>query len=106
MADMNMQELRELVEFLKQNGIAEFELDREDQHVRLKFESAFAQAAAAPAFAYAMPSPAHTGGVAAPAAAPAASPAGSAAAPAMAASAAPEADPGPHRQIADRRHLL
>lgn len=54
MADMNMQELRELVEFLKQNGIAEFELVREEQHVRLKFESAFAQAAA-PAVHYAMP---------------------------------------------------
>ena len=60
MADMNMQELRELVEFLKQNGIAEFELDREDQHVRLKFESAFVHSAPAPsALHYAMPAPAH-----------------------------------------------
>ena len=58
MADMNMQELRELVEFLKQNGIAEFELDREEQHVRLKFESAFAQPVA-PAVTYAVPTPAH-----------------------------------------------
>ena len=41
MERMDLQELRELVEFLKQSGIAEFELDREDQHVKLKFESAF-----------------------------------------------------------------
>ena len=58
MERMEMQELRELVEFLKKNGIAEFELDRGEQHVKLKFESAFAAAvapavhyAAAPAFA-------------------------------------------------------
>ena len=62
MADMNMQELRELVEFLKQNGIAEFELDREEQHLRLKFESAFAQPATASAVHYAMPAPAHIPG--------------------------------------------
>ncbi len=43
---MEMQELRELVEFLKKNGIAEFELDRGEQHVKLKFESAFVAAAA------------------------------------------------------------
>ncbi len=67
MADMNMQELRELVEFLKQNGIAEFELDREEQHVRLKFDSAFAQPAAAPAVAYAMPAPSHLSGGSVPA---------------------------------------
>ncbi|WP_419806900.1 acetyl-CoA carboxylase biotin carboxyl carrier protein [Terriglobus sp.] len=67
MADMNMQELRELVEFLKQNGIAEFELDREEQHVHLKFESAFAQPAAA-AVHYAMPTPAHLSGAPVPSA--------------------------------------
>ena len=78
MADMNMQELKELVEFLKQNGIAEFELDRDEQHVRLKFESAFAQPAAAPAVTYAMPAAAHLS--AAPAPAFAASNAGAAAA--------------------------
>lgn len=65
MADMNMLELRELVQFLKESGIAEFELDREDQHVRLKFESAFAQPAAAQAVTYAMPAPAHVPGSAA-----------------------------------------
>lgn len=43
MDGMDLQELRELVAFLKENGIAEFEFDRGEQHVRLKFESAFAQ---------------------------------------------------------------
>ena len=66
MAEINMQELRELVEFLKQNGIAEFELDREEQHVRLKFESAFTQSSAAPAVAYAMPAPSHLSSTPAP----------------------------------------
>ena len=94
MADMNMQELRELVEFLRQNGIAEFELDREEQHVRLKFESAFAQPVAAPAMHYAVPAPAHLSGAPAPAftaAADAATP-GTAAVAAAAASEAPAED--------------
>ena len=62
MERIDLQELRELVEFLKQNGIAEFELEREEQHVKLKFESAFpAAVAAAPvphAHAMAAPAPA------------------------------------------------
>ena len=33
----NLQELRELVEFLKENGIAEFDMERSDLKVRLKF---------------------------------------------------------------------
>ena len=33
-----LDELRELVEFLKANKIAEFEMEREDLKVRLKFE--------------------------------------------------------------------
>jgi len=33
----NLQELRELVEFLKSNGIAEFEMERTDLKVRIKF---------------------------------------------------------------------
>ena len=37
-----MQELRELIEFLKQNEIAEFELQRGEQHVKLKFAGALA----------------------------------------------------------------
>ncbi len=46
MERIDLQELRELVEFLKESGIAEFELEREDQHVKLKFESAFSAPAA------------------------------------------------------------
>jgi len=36
----NLQELRELVEFLKTNGIAEFEMERTDLKVRIKFAGA------------------------------------------------------------------
>ena len=44
MEGMDLQELRALVAFLKENGIAEFEFDGGEQHVRLKFESAFPSA--------------------------------------------------------------
>ena len=37
MAAEDLQELRELVEFLKANGIAEFDMERADLKVRLKF---------------------------------------------------------------------
>ena len=40
MEQKDMQELRELVEFLRENNIAEFDLHRGEQHVRLKFASA------------------------------------------------------------------
>jgi acetyl-CoA carboxylase biotin carboxyl carrier protein len=93
MADINMLELRELVQFLKESGIAEFELDREDQHVRLKFESAFAQPAAAPAVTYAMPAPAHLPGTPAPTFA---APSAASAAAASAAPAAPAAEETAH----------
>lgn len=46
MEGMDLRELRELVAFLKENGIAEFEFDGGEQHVRLKFESAFATSGA------------------------------------------------------------
>jgi acetyl-CoA carboxylase biotin carboxyl carrier protein len=46
MEEKDLQELRDLVEFLKGNGIAEFDLHRGEQHVRIKF----AQAASAPTF--------------------------------------------------------
>ncbi|AFL88042.1 acetyl-CoA carboxylase, biotin carboxyl carrier protein [Terriglobus roseus DSM 18391] len=46
MEEKDLQELRDLVGFLKDNGIAEFDLHRGEQHVRIKF----AQAAVAPAF--------------------------------------------------------
>jgi len=42
----NLEELRELVEFLKANGIAEFETDRDGQKVRIRFEGATTPAAA------------------------------------------------------------
>jgi len=42
-------ELKELIAFLKDNDIAEFDLDRGDLKVRLKFASAFAAPVAAPA---------------------------------------------------------
>jgi acetyl-CoA carboxylase biotin carboxyl carrier protein len=35
-----LQELRELVEFLKDNGIAEFDMERTDLKVRIKFAGA------------------------------------------------------------------
>jgi acetyl-CoA carboxylase biotin carboxyl carrier protein len=44
MEEKDLQELRDLVGFLKDNGIAEFDLHRGEQHVRIKF----AQAAPAP----------------------------------------------------------
>jgi acetyl-CoA carboxylase biotin carboxyl carrier protein len=37
MEQKDLQELRELVEFLKENEIAEFDLNRGEQHVRIKF---------------------------------------------------------------------
>ena len=48
----DLKELRELVEFLKANGIAEFEMERPDLKVGLKFAGAFAATApAAPVYA-------------------------------------------------------
>ena len=72
-----IEELRELVEFLKANGIAEFDMEQDDVKVRIKFAGAPAAAggldlsqlsrlmASAPAAAYA----ASAGGTAAPSAA-------------------------------------
>ena len=37
MEQKDLEELRELVGFLKENGIAEFDLHRGEQHVRIKF---------------------------------------------------------------------
>jgi acetyl-CoA carboxylase biotin carboxyl carrier protein len=42
----NLEELRELIDFLKANGIAEFEMDRGEQKVRIRFEGAAPAAAA------------------------------------------------------------
>jgi acetyl-CoA carboxylase biotin carboxyl carrier protein len=64
----DMKELRELVEFLKANGIAEFEMERPDMKVGLRF----AGAAPAAAPVYAAPVAAPVAAAPAPAAAPAA----------------------------------
>ncbi len=40
MEKKDMQELRELVEFLRENNIAEFDLHRGEQQIRLKFATA------------------------------------------------------------------
>ena len=42
----NLEDLRELIDFLKANGVAEFEMDRGEQKVRIRFESANAPPAA------------------------------------------------------------
>jgi len=86
-----LQELRELIEFLKANGIAQFEMEQEDLKIALTFEGPAAAAApAAGGFDMAQMAQllAAQGRVAAPAAAPvAAAPVAAAAAPAV------EADP-------------
>jgi len=41
-----LEELRELVEFLKANGIAEFDMEQDDLKVRIKFAGEPAAAAA------------------------------------------------------------
>jgi acetyl-CoA carboxylase biotin carboxyl carrier protein len=80
-----LQELRELIEFLKANEIAEFDMEREDLKVRIKFAGEHAPAAAGIDLAHlsrlmtsapAVVAPAHVPGVpaAAPPAAPAAAP--------------------------------
>ena len=65
-----MDELRELVELLRENGLAELELENEGFRVRLRRESAMAEAAHA---AVSHPAPAPAPAPAAPAPAPAAS---------------------------------
>lgn len=82
MEQNDLQELRELVSFLKDNGIAEFDLHRGEQHVRIKFSqpaapiafdpAQFAHFAAAPHVA---PAPVAAAPLAAPAPAAAAAPA-------------------------------
>lgn len=101
MEGKDLQELRELVEFLKTSGIAEFEMEREDLKVALRFAGAAPAAAAAgmdatqmAALLAAVQGGGRPGGsaVAAPAAAPAA-PAVTAEAPAAPGAPAAEADP-------------
>ena len=87
-SNQEMNELRELVEFLKANEIAEFDLEKEGLKVRLKFASAIVAPAAAPA-GFDMGQLARMMGSAAPVA-PAAAPAAAAPAPVAAPAAAEE----------------
>jgi acetyl-CoA carboxylase biotin carboxyl carrier protein len=64
-----LEELRELVEFLKANGIAEFDMEQDDLKVRIKFAG---EPAAAPAGGFDMAQLSRLMASAAPAAAPAA----------------------------------
>jgi acetyl-CoA carboxylase biotin carboxyl carrier protein len=73
-ASVNMEELRELIALLRDNGLAELELEREDFRVRLRREGV---AAASDNAHYVAPAPAPAP-VANPSAAPAANPSGSA----------------------------
>jgi acetyl-CoA carboxylase biotin carboxyl carrier protein len=97
MAAEDLQQLRELVEFLKANGIAEFDMERTDLKVRLKF-AGLQPAAPAPSAAIDLT------GLASAIAAQSAVPAAAAAVPAtlpgatpvsLAAAAAPAAEIGP-----------
>jgi acetyl-CoA carboxylase biotin carboxyl carrier protein len=79
-----LQELRELIEFLKANEIAEFDMEREDLKVRIKFASEAAPAAGidlAHLSRLMASAPVAASAVAAPAAAPVAPPVVEAAAP-------------------------
>jgi acetyl-CoA carboxylase biotin carboxyl carrier protein len=75
-----LDELRELVDFLKENGIAEFDMERADLKVRIKFAGSAAGVDSAQLAA--LLAGAHGGGNAAPSAAGAAAPAAVEAAPA------------------------
>jgi len=81
MEQNDLQELRELVSFLKDNGIAEFDLHRGEQHVRIKFAQPAAPIAFDPAQFAHFAAPQHV--------APAPVPAAPLAAPAPAVAAAP-----------------
>jgi acetyl-CoA carboxylase biotin carboxyl carrier protein len=73
MEGKDLQELRELVEFLKASGIAEFEMERPDLKVGLKFVGAapvYAAPVAAPVVAASVPAVAAVPTTAAPAADP------------------------------------
>jgi acetyl-CoA carboxylase biotin carboxyl carrier protein len=76
MKPQDMKDLEELIEFLKQHQVAEFDLDRGDLKIRLKFAQQASQAglsdlarlvASAPATAAPAPSPIATAAPAAPA---------------------------------------
>lgn len=89
MEQNKLQELRELVEFLKSNGIAEFDMERDDLKVRIKFMGANVAAAA--------PDPAHLAALLSSAGASLQTAASASAAPAGAAAPAVDADEGLHQ---------
>jgi acetyl-CoA carboxylase biotin carboxyl carrier protein len=66
MAEDNLQELRELVDFLKANGIAEFEMERPNLKVGLKFAGAVAAVTAPSAAAPSAAAPVAIAAAAAP----------------------------------------
>jgi acetyl-CoA carboxylase biotin carboxyl carrier protein len=72
MDENKLEELRELVDFLKANGIAEFDMERADLKVRIKFAGAAGPSAADLALARQMIAGAEGGSTPAPAAVPAA----------------------------------
>jgi acetyl-CoA carboxylase biotin carboxyl carrier protein len=74
-ASVNLEELRELIELLRENGLAELELENEGFRVRLRRESAVTESAPVAATPAAAPAPAQEKP-----AAPAAAPSGPAAA--------------------------
>jgi acetyl-CoA carboxylase biotin carboxyl carrier protein len=57
-ASVNMEELRELVGLLRENGLAELELENEGFRVRLRRESTLAEAAPVAPVAHSAPAPA------------------------------------------------
>jgi len=87
-----LQELRELVEFLKANGIAQFEMEQEDLKIALTFESAAPAAAGGTDLAQLAQLIAAQGRVSAPVAAAAPAPAASL----QAVASAPVAEADPH----------
>jgi acetyl-CoA carboxylase biotin carboxyl carrier protein len=90
MKSEDIQQLKELVAFLKENDIAEFDLDHGDMKVSLKFASAVVQPAAPAPSALDFAALARLAGSAAPAAIPAVHAAAAPAAPAAPAPAAAE----------------
>jgi acetyl-CoA carboxylase biotin carboxyl carrier protein len=72
----DIEDLKQLIDFLKENQVAEFDLDRGDLKIRLKFNQQQAQATGLQDLARMLrESPAHTAAPSAPAAAPADEPA-------------------------------
>jgi len=95
MAAEDLQQLRELVEFLKANGIAEFDMERTDLKVRLKFAGLQPTAPAAVDLSHLASAIAAQSAAAPAAAAPVAVPATLPGATPVAAAAAPAAEAGP-----------